>query len=234
MDFHNQTVIVTGASGNLGRAVAHAFAQKGAKLVLLDRNKEGLEKVFGADNAQQMLAVVDLLDAEQVAATVKAAVERFGRIDIVCNVAGAFHMGPPVHETADQHWNLLFDVNARTVLNVVRAAVPLMIEKGQGKIVNVAANAALKGVGGMGPYCASKDVVVRLTESMAAELRDNNINVNCVLPSIIDTPDNRAAMPDADATRWVAPEALADVIAFLASKQAGAINGAAIPVTSRV
>ena len=82
----------------------------------------------------------------------------------------------------------------------------------------------------MGAYCASKDVVIRITEAMAAELRDSNINVNCVLPSIIDTPENRAAMPDADHTRWVAPDALAKVIAFLASDDARAIHGAAIPV----
>jgi NAD(P)-dependent dehydrogenase (short-subunit alcohol dehydrogenase family) len=106
-----------------------------------------------------------------------------------------------------------------------------MIEAGGGKIINVGANAALHGRAQMGLYCASKDAVIRLTESMAAELRDKNINVNCVLPSIIDTPANRAAMPGADPSRWVAPEALADTIAFLASYGGRAIHGAAIPVT---
>ena len=140
-------------------------------------------------------------------------------------------MGKPVHGTSDEDWQFLFDVNARTFLNAVRAVVPQMIEAGGGKVVSVAAYGALKGGAKMGPYAASKDVVIRLTESMAAELRTKNINVNCVLPTIIDTPDNRTAMPDADPSRWVAPEDLAKVITFLASDDARAIHGASIPVT---
>jgi NAD(P)-dependent dehydrogenase (short-subunit alcohol dehydrogenase family) len=123
------------------------------------------------------------------------------------------------------------DLNARTVLNMSRAVVPVMLKGGGGKIVNVGAFAAQKGVAQMGAYIASKSAVIRLTEAMAAELREKNINVNCVLPTIIDTPQNRAAMPDADPRRWVAPRALADVIAFLASDAARAIHGAALPVT---
>lgn len=234
MNFENQTVMVTGASGNLGRAVAHAFARAGAKLVLLDLQRESLEKAFGQEDEQSLFVPANLLDKDQVSAAVKTATERFTRIDVVCNLAGGFRMGPPVHETSDQDWNFLFDLNVRSMLHVIRAVVPLMIESGGGKIVNVAANAALKGIAQMGAYCAAKDVVIRLTEAMAAELRDKNINVNCVLPSIIDTPENRAAMPDADPDRWVAPGALADAIAFLASDRARAIHGAALPVTGRV
>ena len=111
--------------------------------------------------------------------------------------------------------------------------MPHMLDGGRGKIINVGANAALKGIAQMGAYCAAKDVVIRLTEAMAAELRDSNINVNCVLPSIIDTPENRAAMPDADPKRWLSPEALADAVTFLASDGARAIHGAAVPVTGR-
>lgn len=233
MIFKNKTVMVTGASGNLGRAVAKAFAQRGANLVLVDLHRESLERVFCSEDAQRLFAPANLLDKEQVAAAVAMATERFNRIDVLCNVAGGFRMGQPVHETSDQDWDFLFDINARSMLHVVQAVVPLMIEGGQGKIINVGANAALKGVGQMGAYCASKDVVIRLTEAMAAELRDGNINVNCVLPSIIDTPENRSAMPDADPDRWVTPEALVDVISFLASDGARAIHGAAIPVTGR-
>ena len=113
----------------------------------------------------------------------------------------------------------------------MRAVVPGMIERGGGKIVNVGAFSAQKGQALMGAYGAAKGAVIRLTESMAAELRDKNINVNCVLPSIIDTPENRAAMPDADPARWVAAEDLANVIAFLASDAARAVHDAALPVT---
>ncbi len=136
-----------------------------------------------------------------------------------------------MHGTSDEDWNFLFDINVRTMLHAVRAVVPRMVEGGGGKIITVGAHAALKGVAQMGTYCAAKSAVIRLTEAMAAELRENKINVNCVLPSIIDTPENRTAMPNADPTRWVAPEVLASTMVFLASEEAAAIHGAAIPVT---
>ena len=234
MNFNNKTVMITGASGNLGQAVAQTFARLGANLVLVGLDRERLEKAFGAEDGQRLHAPANLLDSGQAGAVAARAMERFGGIDVLCNIAGGFRMGQPVHATSDQDWNFLFDINARSLLNAVRAVVPQMLANGGGKIVNVAANAAQKGVARMGAYCASKDVVIRLTESMAAELRDNNINVNCVMPSIIDTPENRAAMPNTDASRWVSPDALADVIAFLASDAARAVHGAAIPVTGRV
>ena len=203
-----RTVVITGASGNLGRAVANAFAKD--KLVLLDV-KSG----------------VDLLDPKSV----QAAVSKLDRIDVLCNIAGGFRMGTPVHETSDKDWNFLMDLNARTVLNMSRAVVPAMLKAGGGKIVNIGAFAAQKGAAQMGAYIASKSAVIRLTETMAAELREQNINVNCVLPTIIDTPENRAAMPKADPKRWVAPVDLAQVILFLASDAARAIHGAALPVS---
>lgn len=231
MNFKNRTVIVTGAAGNLGRAVAAAFADQGANLVLVDLNREGLAKSFGAEDDRRLFAPTNLLDQAQVDALAKKAFERFKRIDVLCNLAGGFRMGESVHETSDKTWNFLFDLNARTLLHAVRAVVPHMLAGGGGKIVNVGAFAAQKGVAAMGAYLASKSVVIRLTESMAAELREKNINVNCVLPTIIDTPENRAAMPGADPARWVAPQDLANVIAFLASDAARAVHGAAVPVT---
>ncbi|HSC09185.1 MAG TPA: SDR family NAD(P)-dependent oxidoreductase [Steroidobacteraceae bacterium] len=227
----NSTILITGAAGNLGRAVASAFAERGANLVLVDVQREALEKAFGAADGRRLLAPTNLLDQGEADATVKSALERFGRIDVACNIAGAFRMGPPVHETSEKDWNFLFDVNARTVLHTSRAVVPAMIRNGGGKIVNVGAYAALKGVAAMGAYVASKSAVIRITETMAAELREKNINVNCVLPTIIDTPENRTAMPKADPRRWVAPQDLAAVIVFLASDAARAVHGAAIPVT---
>ncbi|HEU4351822.1 MAG TPA: SDR family NAD(P)-dependent oxidoreductase [Burkholderiales bacterium] len=225
------TIFITGAGGNLGRAVANAFAERGANLVLVDLQREALQNSFGASDERRELVAVNLLDRVEVDATVHKALERFGRIDVLCNIAGAFRMGPPVHETKDADWNFLFDVNARTVLHTARAVVPGMLKAGGGKIINVGAYAAQKGVAGMGAYIASKSAVIRVTETMAAELREKNINVNCVLPTIIDTPENRAAMPKADPRRWVAPQDLAAVIVFLASDAARAVHGAAIPVT---
>jgi NAD(P)-dependent dehydrogenase (short-subunit alcohol dehydrogenase family) len=226
-----QTVLITGAGGNLGRAVADAFAARGANLVLLDRGTHGHVPASGGDTAQRLELAADLLDADAVVAAVQAAIARFGRIDVLCNIAGAFRMGSPVHETSDADLSLMFDVNARSVVHTARAVVPRMLEAGRGRIVNVGAHAAQKGAADMGAYLAAKSAVIRLTESMSAELRARGINVNCVLPTIIDTPENRAAMPGADPSRWVAPGDLANVIVFLASDAARAIHGAAVPVT---
>lgn len=224
------TVMVTGATGTLGRAVATVFAERGANLVLFGHRREALASAFGGEDAKRMFAPVDLLDQRRIDAAMRVAIERFGRIDILCNIAGGFSMGTPVHATSDHDWNAMFDVNVRTLLNCVRVVVPHMLERGGGKIVNVGAASAQKGVANMGAYCAAKSAVIRITESMAAELREKNININCVLPTIIDTPQNRSAMPGADPSRWVAPEDLAKVIAFLASTDARAIHGAAISV----
>jgi NAD(P)-dependent dehydrogenase (short-subunit alcohol dehydrogenase family) len=232
MGAHIRTVMLTGAAGNLGRCVARSFHASGANLVLVDLRRESLEEAFGAEDERRLFAPTNLLEQEQVNGVVKAAIERFGRIDVLCNLAGGFRMGEAVHETADRNWDFLFDINGRTLLHAVRAVVPRMIESGGGKIVNVGAFSAQKGLARMGAYCAAKGAVIRLTEAMAAELREKNINVNCVLPTIIDTPENRAAMPDADPSRWVAPEDLANAILFLASDGARAIHGAALPVTA--
>jgi len=230
MDMHNTTVVVTGAAGNLGRAVAAAFAAQGANLVLIDLRRESLEQSYGTETPQRLFAPANLLEQDQVHAAVQAAVAGFGRMDVLCNLAGGFRMGEAVHATLDSTWDFLMDLNARTLLHMARAVVPHMLKHGGGKIVNVGAASAQRGVAQMGAYCASKSGVIRLTEAMAAELREQNINVNCVLPTIIDTPENRAAMPDADPARWVAPQDLANVIVFLASDAARAVHGAAVPV----
>ena len=224
-------VVITGASGNLGRALVAAFAAKDAQLALVDRRRDRLDAVYGAEDARRLHVAADLANADAVEAAAMATTDRFGRVDALCNIAGGFRMGSPVHETSDADWSFLFDINARTVLHAARAFVPRMLAAGGGKIVNVGAFAAQKGAAGMGAYVASKSAVIRLTETMSAELREKNINVNCVLPTIIDTPENRKAMPDADPRKWVAPEDLANVIVFLASDAARAIHGAAIPVT---
>ena len=228
-----QTVVITGAAGHLGRAVATAFRERGAQLVLVGRHVDELEHTY-AGAADILVLPLDLLDRAQLRSGIEQAVTRFGGIDAVCHIAGGFRMGEAVHEISNASWDFLMDVNARTLLNVAAAVVPHQLKRGGGKIVTVGAAAAARGAAHMGAYCASKSALIRLTESLSAELKDTGINVNCVLPSIIDTPDNRAAMPDADASRWVAPQALASVIVFLASDAASAIHGASLPVTGLV
>ncbi|HEY6721988.1 MAG TPA: SDR family NAD(P)-dependent oxidoreductase [Burkholderiales bacterium] len=234
MKFEGNACLITGAAGNLGRAVAAAFASAGASIVLMDVDDKALRAAHGEDDKRKLLVRANLLDAASVAQAVETAVRRFGRIDILCNLAGGFRMGQPVHETPAETWQLMIDLNAGTIINTARAVVPGMLAAGGGKIVNIAAMGGLAGGKDMGAYSAAKSAVIRLTESMSAELRDRGINVNCIMPSIIDTPQNRAAMPKADPRRWVAPEALAEVILFLASDGARAIHGAAIPVTGLV
>lgn len=234
MNFQDKVVMITGAAGSLGRSVGAAFSAAGAALVLVDINDAALKAAYPEARDSRLCLAANLADLDSVLNAVNTAMTRFGRIDILCNIAGGFRMGPPVHETAADMWQLMMDMNAISVLNTARAVVPRMLAAGSGKIVNVGAGAGQKGQANMGAYSASKAVVIRLTESMAGELRDQGINVNCVLPSIIDTAQNRADMPDADPRRWVAPHDLAQVILFLCSDGARSIHGAAIPVTGLV
>jgi NAD(P)-dependent dehydrogenase (short-subunit alcohol dehydrogenase family) len=139
-------------------------------------------------------------------------------------------MGEPVHELSIGKWDLMVELNAKTLINTAQATVPSMIENGAGKIVTIGANAARQGMANMSAYIVAKSAVMRLSESMSAELRTKGINVNCVMPSIIDTPENRSAMPEADPTNWVSPEKLANVILFLCSEEASAVHGACVPV----
>lgn len=234
-DLSGKTVIITGASGNLGHVVSVAFARCGARLALIGRDPESLRHAQQALPAQtESIALsADVCDPDAVAAMVDQVVARFGSIQVLANVAGGFSMGPRIHETSDAEWRHMLDLNTRTVFNCARAVVPKLLEQGAGRIVNVAARAATRGVGRMGPYCVSKAAVVTLTESLADELKDAGITVNCVLPGTLDTPENRQAMPDQDTSRWVSLDALADVIVFLASDASRAITGAAIPVYGR-
>jgi NAD(P)-dependent dehydrogenase (short-subunit alcohol dehydrogenase family) len=230
MRFNGQVVLITGAAGNLGRATASAFAAAGARLVLVDLDARALEAALGAESDTQLSIAADLGSDIAVTAAVTKAVARFGRIDVLCNIAGGFRMGPPLHETPDELWRQMIELNVGSVMRTARAVVPHMLAAGGGRIVNVAAMGGTRGGALMAAYSAAKGAVIRLTESMAAELREQGVNVNCILPSIIDTPANRAAMPGAEFGKWVAPAALADVILFLASDQARAIHGAALPV----
>ncbi len=230
MEFDGKVVLITGAAGNLGRAVAAAFSAAGASRALLDADQQGLLEAYPGEDAKRLRVHCDLLRADSVAQAVRSALDRFERIDVLANIAGGFAMGHPVHETTPDRWRFMMDLNAGSVIALAREVVPRMLEQRSGAIVNVGAMAGLSGRADMAAYCASKSAVIRLTESMALELRDRGIRVNCVLPNTLDTPQNRAAMPNANPDLWVEPSALAEVVMFLASDRARAIHGAAIPV----
>lgn len=231
-----KVAIITGAAGNLGQAVARAFHDAGAKTVLVDRSAEALQQAYGsagADPDRMISSGVDLADEASARALVAAARARFGRIDVLVNTVGGFRGGKHVHDEELATWDLMMTMNLRTTLVACRAVIPAMLEQGSGAIVNVGAGAALAAPAGLAAYGASKSAVLRLTESLSAEVKAKGVRVNAVLPSTIDTPQNRAAMPDADASKWVSPDAIADVIAFLASDAARAVTGVALPVFGR-
>jgi NAD(P)-dependent dehydrogenase (short-subunit alcohol dehydrogenase family) len=223
---------ITGAFGVLGAAVAKAAAAQGARLALIDFAKQAPEGLPAGDEVL-VLGGVDLTDPAATKAAVDAIVARFGGLDVLINVAGGFRW--ELHEGGDpETWSRLFLMNVQTASNAARAAIGALKSSGSGRIVNVGANGAVKAGAGMGPYAASKAGVHKLTEALAEELKGDGVTVNAVLPSILDTPVNRADMPDADFATWVSPADLAAVILFLASEPARAVTGALVPVMGRV
>lgn len=229
----NKVVIVTGAVGNLGSAVARKYQKTAARLVLVDRGKDLLKKVFsdlvGLPEVM-LLDSVDLTDPDLVEGMVAEIDKRFGRMDVLINTVGGYRAGTPLHETPLQTLDFMYNLNVRTVFLTSKAVIPHMLANKYGKIVNIAARPGLAGRAKMAAYSAAKSAVIRLTESMAAELKHSGINVNCILPGTIDTPQNRQDMPNADFSRWVQPDSLADVILFLTSDAARDVHGAALPV----
>jgi NAD(P)-dependent dehydrogenase (short-subunit alcohol dehydrogenase family) len=228
----DKVVAITGGHGALGRAVVEAARAKGWTVAVIDHASglavpEGVLEVGG----------VDLTDARAAKQAIEAVVARFSRLDALLNIAGGF-VWSPVEGDGDakdtDEWDRMHALNVKTTLNASRAALPHLKASPEGRIVNVGANGAIKAGHGMGAYAASKAGVHRLTEALAEELKTTSVTVNAVLPSIIDTPANRADMPDADPATWVAPADLAAVILFLASPEARAVTGALVPVTGKV
>jgi NAD(P)-dependent dehydrogenase (short-subunit alcohol dehydrogenase family) len=234
MKLENKVVVVTGGFGTLGLAVGRAAIANGALVALIDRipspNPTTLqEELRGA----LLLGNVGLTSFESACDALAEVERHFKGIDVLANIAGGFHWQTLANGDVDA-WDLLYQSNLKTAVVTSKAVLPHLQKRGGGRIINIGAAGALKAAAGMGAYAASKAGVAKLTEGLAEEMKDQGINVNAVLPSIIDTLANRAAMPTADFTRWVAPDALADVIIFLASDEARAITGASIPVVGRV
>lgn len=232
-----KVAIVTGGTGGLGAAVVAALIGAGAAVFVPHRKAGDLDALRGSlgldADAPLSGDVLDLADEAAVAQAYTSAAEQLGGIDILVNVAGGFGGGKPVHETAWSLWQQQLDTNLKTAVLSCAAAVPHMLARGGGAIINVGTRTATQPGKNLAAYAASKRAVVQLTEALAAELRDQNITANLVLPSTIDTPSNRKNDPTAGDGRWVKPEAIADVIVFLAGPAARIISGASIPVYGR-
>ena len=229
-----RVAVITGGFGALGQAVVTTALDYEYKVAVVGHAAEppaGLAGRLG--QSALLLGGVDLADEAAATAAIRAVASRFGRIDVLFNVAGGFRW-IKIEDSHSADLEFLLRMNVQTTVNAVRAALPTLRQSPAGRIVNVGALAAEKATAGMGPYSASKAAVLRLTEALAEELKDAGITVNAVLPSIIDTAQNRADMPKADFSRWVAPSDLAEVMLFLASERARAITGGLIAVRGRI
>lgn len=233
-EFDGKIVLVTGATGNLGQVVARDFAAQGAKLALVARDANDLQALAAELKTDSMTEAADLSDAASVDDLIARVKDRFGRIDVLAHTVGGYAAGQPVHEAGVEVLDKMLNLNVKPVYITAGRVAKAMVDQGQGgKIVVVLAKTALHGQANAAAYSASKAAAQRIVESMALELRDHGVNVNAVLPSIIDTPPNRAAMPKADPAKWVTPEDVAQVIRFLASPAADKLNGASIEVYGR-
>lgn len=229
IDLSGKVIAVTGAFGALGAAVAATLAGFGAQVARLDYAPAPGDLPAGSLS----YGGIDLADDAAAAAAIRQIVQQTGRLDGLVNIAGGFRFEKLEQGTLET-WDSQYRMNLRTAVACCKAALPLLLKSGHGRIINIGALGAVKAGAGMGAYAASKAGVAKLTEALADELKDRGITVNALLPSTLDTARNRLDMPTADFGRWVAPAAIGEIIAFLISDSAAAVTGALIPVAGRV
>ena len=227
--------LITGAAGGLGEAVTRAFLDTGCSVVATFRGEGDAEDLRRIAAGRPLLPVeVDATNVVDMRSAVLAAQEKFGRVDYLIALVGGWAGGKPVWETPAEEWDRMLAVNLRSAYAACHAALPGMVERRYGRVVLVSSRSAVQPTAGAAAYAAAKAGVVTLTEALAAEVRElGDITVNCVLPSVIDTPANRKVMPKSDRSRWVSPEQLASIIVWLTSEDAAPIRGASIPVYGR-
>ena len=231
----DKTILITGATGAVGRVVSAVMARTGARLVLSGRRQEALDELAGDLEVAQVMAVAaDLTKVDEAALLVSAASDQWGGVDILLNIAGGWRGGERIVDVTDESWDAILDLNLRSAFNINRAVLPYMVAQGWGRIVNMGSRAAEEPRPRQAGYNVSKAGVVALTASIAAEYRRQGVAANVILPSIIETPANRSDMPDADHSRWVAPEQIAELMLFLCSDAGAALNGASIPIYGKL
>ncbi|GIW47202.1 MAG: short-chain dehydrogenase [Deltaproteobacteria bacterium] len=232
MKLKEKVAIVTGGTGALGRVIVSEFLKEGAKVIctyIIDEELRDVLPLLSQFRDQIVFTKTNVIKQKQIERTVQKTLKRFGRIDILVNTVGGFAYAPVV-ETDEKTWDHMMNINLKSTFLCSKAVLPHMIKQNYGKIINISSRPALKGAAGVGAYGASKAGVLNLTEAIAEEVREYDINVNAILPSVIDTPANRKAMPEADFSKWVKPEEIARVVVFLASDESKPISGAGIPV----
>ncbi len=232
MSLNEECIIVTGASGNLGSVVARMLAAKGARVACVDRTERRFDLVEDGIDPDRVLWIgdADVSDKQAMDRVVASVVAHFGEVTGLVNTVGGFATGRVTAEALDQ-WDLMMLLNAKVALVTSAAVLPVMVAAGHGRIVHIAAQPGIKATAGQAAYAASKAAVIRLVETIAAEHRADRITANCILPGTIDTPVNRASMPNAKPDIWIPPAAIAEVIAFLVSPAGAVVTGAAVPAT---
>lgn len=233
LNLSDTIVLIAGGTGGLGRAVTLAFLTEGAKVIVTYRNPEEFAtlKTAAATKAPSLEGhIVDVTDPIATDQLVGQILTTHGRLDALVNTVGGYAGGIKLWDLDPKTFDRMFSLNLHSSYALTRAATPIMVKQGHGAIVNVAAKAAVDHAAGASAYAASKAAAVALMDSLAADLKGTGIRVNSILPSIIDTEVNRAAMPNADYSTWPKPEDLATVILFLCSNQSRVIHGASIPV----
>src|SRR6185312_1102087 len=226
-DFSNKVVLITGGTGALGKTLTQRFISSGAITIATYLNDE---KLKGHDTINAELIKADVTREEQVVKLISAIVERFGHIDILVNSIGGYLGGKSVTDLDEHERDLMMNLNLKSAFLISKHVIPVMKSSGPGgKIVHISSKTGLKSEGHDSAYAASKSGLIRLVESISQETKELGINVNCILPSVIDTEANRRAMPKADFSKWVKTEDLTNVVFFLCSQEAKIITGAAIP-----
>lgn len=236
-ELENKVMLVTGAVGGLGTAVVQRFYDEGAIVICVDLRAGRSAETFSNLDQSRLTYIdnIDVTNPEDVESMCQQAINAHGQIDVLVNAAGGYRAGDPVHTTGLDTLEFLLNLNTKSMFLVSGAIAKRMLDVGNsGRIISIGAKGGLQGSKNSAAYSASKSALFRIMESMALELKDADINVNAIYPSTIDTAANREQMPNADFSKWVTPESLAGVIAFLASDSAKDITGAAIPVTGRV
>lgn len=234
MKLENRVTIISGATGGLGPTVSEVFYKAGASVVLIGSRLDKVQPLAESLGGERALPVAaNLVDPAGAEAVVTAAVERFGRVDILLNLAGGFAGGTPFSQSSGDELNQMFDINFRTAYNMCRAVLKPMIAQQWGRIINVGSRDALHARANYSAYAISKAAVLRLTEALADEVKQDHITVNAIIPGTIDTEANRRATPEADTAHWVKPITIAETLLFLVQDNT-AINGAAIPLYEQI
>jgi NAD(P)-dependent dehydrogenase (short-subunit alcohol dehydrogenase family) len=229
-DFSNKVVLITGGTGALGKSLTQRFVSSGATTIATYLNDEKIEELKGQNTINAELIKADVTREEQVVKLISTIVERFGHIDILVNSVGGYLGGKSVTDLEEHEWDLMMNLNLKSAFLISKHVIPVMKSSGHGgKIIHISSKTGLKSEGHDSAYAASKSGLIRLVESISQETKELGINVNCILPSVIDTEANRRAMPKADFSRWVKTDDLTNVVFFLCSQEAKVITGAAIP-----